>query len=102
MREAEVRYMQVMSAKRSMMLARQFSFLKCRQEALERVIKTASLWMRIRYLLNIPLFFKVWDGVTTTLINEEAKMMEDAAKKPKLEVVKTMPTVVLSGSNGHG
>lgn len=100
MREGEIRYMQMMSAKRSMMLAKQFSFLKCRQEAFERVIKTASLWMRIRYLLNIPLFFSVWDGVTATLINEDTKSMEEAAKKANSPIIK--PDIILSGVNGNG
>ena len=100
MRESEIRMMQAMSAKRSMMLAKQFSFLKCRQEAFERVIKTSSLWMKIRYLLNVPMFFHVWDSVTTALINEDSKAMEDAAKKANSPIIK--PDIVLSGANGHG
>lgn len=100
MRESEIRYMQMMSAKRSMMLAKQFLFLKCRQEAFERVIKVSSLWMRIRYLLNVPLFFSVWDGVTASLIAEDSKAMEDAVKKNQTGVIK--PEIVLSGSNGRG
>lgn len=99
MREHEIYRMNEINARRAVILARQFSFLKCRQEAFERVIKTARLRDKIRYFFNTAHFFSVWDAVTAHLLAEDQKAMEDAAKKPTLTVMKS-PVII--GKNGHG
>lgn len=90
MRDSEIYAMNEANGKRSELIMRQFSFLKNRQEAFERVLKTASLKMRFRYFWNIELFFRVWDEVTSHLLKEDEKAIEELAKKPKLSVVRGM------------
>jgi len=92
MREAEIRAQHFANAKRNALLFSQFEFLNTRGIAFEALIKSSTLWQRIRWFLNPGSFLSSVDAVQARIMAEEQKKRKEAEAKPKLTIV---------GANGN-
>lgn len=86
MRDQTIYEQQRANFKRFSLLLGQFEFLQTRQEAMERVLKSASWWDRINFIFSVSGFFRVVDSVQISLLNKRRQEMEAAASKPHIQI----------------
>lgn len=88
MRDGSIFQMHQANARRNALLLGQFEFLQTRQEALERVIRKASWWDRLNWIISVEGLFRVVDALQINLLNERRQQLEKVAAKPHIEVIK--------------
>lgn len=87
MRDSKFLEMHRANAMRNGLLLGQFEFLKTRQEAFEGVLLRASLKDRVVFLLWPETLIAAVDGIQAYLLQESKRKLDEAAKKPSIEVV---------------
>lgn len=102
MRDSAIIAMEAENAKRAGLLFVQFEYLKTRQEAIEDVELTATLWQRVVFFFEPAAKWRVIDAVQNDKLKQADKEMEAAQQRRKIQLApaSAMPKAAAGAHGG--
>lgn len=87
MRDATIQAMHSANARRNALMFSRWEFINTRMMAFEEIMFNAPLFQKLKYLLSPKTLKNDVDRVHTLLMQESKRKAEEAAKKPKINIV---------------